>query len=570
MRIIGIHDGHNATACLLEDGKIQYVIQEERLTRIKNHSCFPSSAIQEILRLTQLDYKDLDFIVFSSRHMPKNLTREELIKDYWKSESVATRLKRAAKKTFVMNIYKIMRKEERIHPLISEGYPRENIVFMGHHSSHAAAAYFGCPWWKNEPVLVLTNDAGGDGLCATVNIGEKGRIKRLAQVTTEHSLGYIYSMITFVLSMVPEEHEYKVMGMAPYCSEVKALEVYEKFNRLISFNNIDDGITWMRSSGCPSTQYSYKYFKNFTEGIRFDWLCGGLQIFFEETILEWIRRCIQKTGIRKIALGGGLFMNVKANKRIRELPEVDEMFVFPSCGDESNAIGCAYLKYAEEKLDKGEEIDLAPLKDLYFGPEFRDIEIEQVLGQYPYHYQKYNDIEQKVAALLADDQVVARFKGRMEFGARALGNRSILADPSHTQVIRTINEMIKNRDFWMPFAPSILETHINDYIGCDRTIQAPYMMIAFNSKNKNNQIVAASHPYDHTIRPQIVYEKWNPDYYRLIKYFEKLTGIGAILNTSFNLHGYPIVCSPKDALEVFMNSGLNYMAIGNFLVGKQS
>ena len=222
----------------------------------------------------------------------------------------------------------------------------------------------------------------------------------------------------------------------------------------------------------------------------------------------------------------------------------------------------------KKTLDKGEDIALGPLEDLYFGPEFTDTEIEQVLGRSPYSYRKYGDIEQEVAELLATGQIVARFKGRMEFGARALGNRSILANPSHAQVIRIINEMVKNRDFWMPFAPSILDTRAKDYFKCDKNIQAPYMMIAIDSSSNINEIAAASHPYDNSIRPQIVYEKWNRDYWCLIKKFEKITGIGAILNTSFNLHGHPIVCSPEDAIEVFMNSGLNYMAIGNFLVEK--
>lgn len=565
MRILGIHDGHNATACLLEDGRIKYVIQEERLTRIKNHSRFPSSAIQEILRLTKLHFNDFDFIVFSSKHIPKNMTREELIKDYKESNSVATSLKRAAKKTFVMSIYQRKRKEERIQPFIREGYPREHIIFTEHHLSHAAAAYFGCPWWKDEPVLVLTNDAGGDGLCATVNIGENGRVKRLAEVKTEHSIGYLYSMITLILGMVPEEHEYKVMGMAPYCSEEKSSEVYEKLKSLIGFSG---EVNWTRMNGCPPTQYSYKYFKNLTEGMRFDLICGGVQKFFEEILLEWIRRCIHKTGIRKLALSGGSFMNVKANKRIMDLPEVEDIFVLPSCGDESNAIGCTYLKYAEEKIRNGENLDIAPLQDLYFGQQFRFDEIELVLKRSPFPYQKYNDIEKNVADLLATGHVVARFKGRMEFGARALGNRSILANPSHPQVVKNINDMIKNRDFWMPFAPSVLDTRINDYLKANSKTQPTYMMIAFDSKDQGGNLLAASHPYDHTIRPQIVYKEWNPDYYRLITYFEKLTGIGAILNTSFNLHGYPIVCSPEDAMEVFINSGLKYMAIGNFLVEK--
>jgi len=259
---------------------------------------------------------------------------------------------------------------------------------------------------------------------------------------------------------------------------------------------------------------------------------------------------------------------------IMELPEIESLFIFPSCGDESNSTGAAYQIYAEEKLKKGEPIDINPLENIYFGPEFKDKEIEIVLKNNDnnngvYKYEKKDDIEKEVAHLLNKEEIVARFKGKMEFGARALGNRSILADPINIEVVKTINDIIKNRDFWMPFAPSILKERTDEYLVNHKQIDSPYMIICFDSTEKVKELKAACHPYDNTIRPQVVYKDWNPDYYRLIKEFEKLTGRGAILNTSFNLHGHPIVCSPKDALEVFKKSGLEYMAMGNFLVRKQ-
>jgi carbamoyltransferase len=173
-----------------------------------------------------------------------------------------------------------------------------------------------------------------------------------------------------------------------------------------------------------------------------------------------------------------------------------------------------------------------------------------------------------MSRLLSNGEIVARFKGRMEFGARALGNRSILADPSKREVIRTINEMIKNRDFWMPFAPSILVERRSEYLINPKNIESPYMIMSFDSTEKIDQIFAASHPYDKTVRPQVVNKDWNPEYYNILQEFERLAGRGAILNTSFNLHGYPIVCSPQDALQVFSDSGLEFMGIGDFLVKK--
>jgi len=569
MRILGIHDGHNASACLLEDGKIKYVLQEERLTRVKDAFGFPSLAIKEIFKSAKISYKDLDFVAFSFKYLSKiSMNKEELLETYRKVNSCKTYIRRVLKRTFVKSLYGKWVRQKRIKEITKEGFPKERAIFIDHHLSHAFAAYYGTPWWKNEKVLVLTNDAGGDNLCATVNIGENGQLKRIAQVKVANSLGYIYSMITFILGMVPEEHEYKLMGMAPYCHNNGAQKSYINFKRLLKFDLNNGGITWHRANGCPHTQYSYKFFRKLTELHRFDWICAGLQRFCEEMLVEWVKNCIRKTRIRKVALSGGVFLNVKANKLIAELPELESLFIFPSCGDESTSIGAVYQVYAEEKLKRGETINIDPLENIYFGLEFKDGEIEEILNNGGYKYEKKDDIEKEVAHLLTQGNVVARFKGRMEFGARALGNRSILADPIDTCVVKTINDMIKNRDFWMPFAPSILKERSDEYLMNHKQTNAPYMIICFDSTEKVKELRAACHPYDNTIRPQVVDKGWNPDYYRLMKEFEKLTGRGAILNTSFNLHGHPMVCSPKDALEVFMKSGLEYMALGNFLVRK--
>jgi carbamoyltransferase len=570
MRIIGIHDGHNASACLLTDGQIEYAIQEERISRIKNHSTFPSLAVRQILEYCQLSPSDVDYFVFGSHHMPRNRDREELKKDYKNSSSAKTYLRRMSKKTPVLPLYVYKRRKERSSKAVDLGFSKDRIVFLDHHLTHAAAAYFGCPWWRNEPVLVLTNDAGGDGLCATVSIGNEGKLERICEIPVSESVGYIYSMITFLLGMVPEEHEYKVMGMAPYSSKDKHRHLRRRFEELVEFTETDLGMRWERSNGCPHTQYSYRFFRHFIHLERFDWICGGLQEFFENFLSQWVRNCIQATGIHKIALSGGVFMNVKANKRIMELPEVESLFILPSCGDETHSLGAAFLAYAHERTKKDRPIDLEPLGALYFGPEFEDREIETVLKEYPFKYMYVEKIEKEIARLLARGEIVARFKGRMEFGARALGNRSILADPSRREVIMIINEMIKKRDFWMPFAPSILPERESEYLINPKNFESPYMIMSFDTTDNTEELFAASHPSDRTVRPQVVYDSWNPDYYSLLKEFEQLTGRGAILNTSFNLHGYPIVCTPKDALQVFSDSGLRFLGIGNYLVKKKA
>ena len=442
----------------------------------------------------------------------------------------------------------------------------EKIEFVEHHLCHASVAYYCGPLSKEDKVLVLTNDGGGDGLCATVNIGENGKLTRIAQVPVEESIGYLYSMITFILGMVPEEHEYKIMGMAPYASREKSSQVFNKFARIFEFS--EDGLTWSRQNGCPPTQYSLNFCKSYFAYDRFDLLCHGVQSFTEDFLVQWVKNCIKKTNIHKVVLSGGVFMNVKANKRIMELPEVESLYISPSCGDESNSMGAACQKYAHELQKNNLPVNIQPLGPLYLGPEFSDEAIEEQLTEQSLLFDKKGNIEKDVALLLSKGHVVARFKGRMEFGSRALGNRSLLADPVQPGVKKRINEMIKNRDFWMPFAPSMLDYYADKYVVNPKKCAAPYMMLSFDSTDKLDDFKAATHPYDGTARPQIVEEKWNPDYYKLLQEFEKLTGRGAILNTSFNLHGYPIVCSPEDAIDVFTKSGLEYLAIGNYLVHK--
>jgi carbamoyltransferase len=256
-----------------------------------------------------------------------------------------------------------------------------------------------------------------------------------------------------------------------------------------------------------------------------------------------------------------------------ELPEVEEMFIFPSCGDETNAIGAAYWVYAQEQIKSGKPVDIEPLGSIYWGGSFGDNEIEDAIKNYSFSckvsVEFKDDIEKNVAELLAKGDIVARSKGKMEFGARALGNRSILANPSKPKVVKVINEMIKSRDFWMPFAPSVLDSRAQDYLKKPKDIKSPYMTLAFDSKpDRFDKFAAAAHPYDYTLRPQEVSQEFNEDYYKLIKYFEEFTGDGIILNTSFNLHGYPIVYTPEDALQVFDHSGLKYLALGNHLLSK--
>jgi carbamoyltransferase len=267
-------------------------------------------------------------------------------------------------------------------------------------------------------------------------------------------------------------------------------------------------------------------------------------------------------------------MNVKANMLLASEAWVRDLFVFPSCGDESNAVGAAYLGYLELCQRRGFQAAPRPFGPAYLGPSIDDGEVEAFIRARDvgarHRVSEPADIEERIAELLETDGVVARCAGRMEFGARALGNRSILANPADHRVVGLINRMIKNRDFWMPFAPTILREREDDYVVNPKRLSSPYMMLAFASNPKRrDEIVAALHPQDGTIRAQILDEAWNPGYHRVIREFERRTGIGAVLNTSFNLHGEPLVCGPADAVDTFERSGLPHLALGRFLISKK-
>lgn len=573
-QVTGIHLGHNAAAALVEDGQLVFAMQEERLSRIKNQGGLPVLTLDYIGELASA-YEADDV----SRDVA--LGGKNLSLCYWRRDDILRtagsgapnfvgRAKNLARSNSAISEWINHRKwngiAENLSPVM--GGREVPVHGMDHHLCHAASAYFG--WGKmNEDILVLTCDGAGDRLCATISVARNGKIRRVAGVDEGHSIGALYGKITYLSGMVPMEHEYKLMGLAPYAEKARESQaISEEFEELFAFDR-DNPMLWSRAANCPPLQYSAEFLSGMLRRKRFDHIAGGVQLFVERFLVQWVRNCIAETGIHKVALSGGVFMNVKANQKILNLPEVEELFIFPSCGDETNSIGAAWL--LDQQLSKKTP---QKLESFYLGPEYSDTEIESALQNYKFksavETKHEHEVERSVAELLAKGTVVARFKGRMEFGARALGNRSILANPAVPGVVKIINEMIKCRDFWMPFAPSVLAERSERYFVKPKPVEAPYMILTLDSRPEKRDLMAAAiHPYDATGRPQEVYSSWNPDYHRLISHFEELTGEAIILNTSFNLHGEPVVCSPEDALRVFDISGLEHLAIGNFLLSKK-
>lgn len=359
------------------------------------------------------------------------------------------------------------------------------------------------------------------------------------------------------------------MGLAPYAEERYAEEIRDILRESVVLG--EDGLTFALA-GALESSYTYEFLRERFESKRFDAISGGVQLYTEELLTEWVRACVAHTGVRRVVCGGGGVMNVKANLRISQLDCVDEMFAFPSCGDESLSLGAVWLEHYRQS---GPEVTAEKhhLRDLYLGRSFTETEIKGALKKQlagsGSAVRECSDIDDEVAALLADNRIVARFSGRMEWGARALGNRSILANPREWRNVEEINSMIKKRDFWMPFAPSVLAEESDRYLMNPKGIQSPFMMLAYDTQpGAANDIGAAIHPRDKTARAQCVERDVSPEYWSLIKGFENRTGVPAVLNTSFNLHGYPLVYSPEDAIDVFLRSGLSHLAIGNSLVSK--
>ncbi len=571
MHILGIHDGHNASACLITDGETIIALQEERFTNTKNISGFPAKAVTEILKRSGLSPDDIDLVAVASTHTPTPFTRDNILQGYRRDTNLTARLKELVKKTPVYTMYKAKRRKEREKTLMDAGFDLLRVKYVDHHLCHAACAYYGAPW-RDERVLVLTNDGSGDGLCATVSVAEGGVIKRIAETEKGHSIGNIYSRTTFMMGLVPLEHEFKIMGMAPYASPAGAEKGYEAYADLIDVNP-DDPLTIKRAIPEP-THLIYQRLRERTEFLRFDWISAGLQRITEEVISRWVEAAVKKTGISTVVMAGGVFMNVAANKRVLELPCVDKLFVFPSCGDDTTAIGAAYQVYADVCRDEGREIDIPPIEGFYLGDDFTDadvsITVDAARERFTFDAERVKDIDGETGALMAAGEVVARCQGRMEFGARALGNRSILGDASDANCVRTINMMIKKRDFWMPFAPVMLDRRASDYIINPKEMPAPYMIMLFDTTKNHEDLIAAVHQADLTARPQVIRKDWNGGYYRVLESFEKETGRGVALNTSFNLHGYPIVHGPEEALWVFENSVLTHLALGDMLLSKKA
>lgn len=587
MKVLSIYWGICASASIFIDGKVVAATHEERYTRIKNDDSFPENAINYCLSEAGISASELDLAVIASNIQEFNyqVTRhakwsvedylkeqinywkpmlydkkkldylevfdylkdyEQYPKDYWKANE-------NNRSKFYMDRTKILAQYLGINP--------NKCICIEHHRCHAAYAYYVSPF-RGEEVLAFTIDGSGDGLNATIGIYDKNGHYTRVYETDQCFIGRIYRYITLLLGMKPNEHEFKVMGLAPYGKAKYAKKAYEVFASTLYVDGIE--FKWKQK---PID--SYFWFKERLEGIRFDNIAWGLQKWVEDLLTEWIRNAINKFKISKIIIAGGVSMNIKAMGKISYLPEVQDIFIGGSASDESMAIS-AGICAVEDKDVEFNPIKMYPIQNLYLGQEASLYEEQVAIENLDSSYTIIDKFNAKdIATLLANSAILARCAGRMEFGQRALGNRSILADPSNLRVRDTINDMIKNRDFWMPFAPIVMDKYMDIYLQNPKKIFSPYMTIGFDTTSIGYEaMIAACHPADKSARPQMLTKDLNQNLYMILEEFEKIRGIGALLNTSFNLHGYPIVNTPSQAIYVLKNSGLDGLILNNFIVLK--
>lgn len=598
MLILGINDTHDASACLLKDGEIIAAAEEERFQRVKNMSTFPHYTIRHFFKELALSYKDIDHVAIATEKIaPTNLYNmaatfkvpdyikmheqyfypqiyqntqpalQDIFPHYEPIGDMAYPLEKIPFATLAetqpigIQELQIMRRNFTADFL---GIDPAKIAFYNHHRCHA---YYGYYTHMNPPddVAILTLDGGGDGAYTSIRVADQyGHIKLLLDERV-CLIGKIYASITLLLGMNPHRHLYKVMGMAPYANEHEKAGPRSVFLNALSV----DGLHFVRN---PEVKDFYFYFKDQLKQYRFDGIAGGLQDFVEIRLSEWFNNVAHETGIKNFIFSGGAANNVKANLCITQLSEVNSLYVPPGPGDESLSIGAAFAAAYDLQGPKFCKKELKIPKTAYWGSEItlHDQKIFEDHSFIKKYYKKVDDhVIEVLAQALKDGEVVAICRGKMEFGPRALGNRSLLSHPTNLATKRKLNDLIKHRDFWMPFSPMILDDIFEDYIKNPKKINDTYMTVCFETTELGrSNLAAAVHPADETARPQRITQYQHPFLYDLISEFRKITDIGGLLNTSLNIHEKPIVHKPIDIInEILVDKSvpLRYILVENSL-----
>lgn len=594
MNILGISAYyHDSAAALLRDGEVVAAAQEERFTRKKHDSSFPENAVRYCLAESDIALADVDSVVFYDKPLVKF---ERLLETYLSYAPHGLRSFIAAMPVWLKEkLYlKTTLKRELQNLAASDKAPIPALLFAEHHQSHAASAFYFSPF---DRAAVLCLDGVGEWATTSAWQGNGKSLDALWEIDFPHSLGLLYSAFTYYTGFRVNSGEYKLMGLAPY-GEPKYVDL------------ILDNLMDLKDDG--SFRLNMDYF-NYCTGLtmtskRFDKLFGGpprtaetrlnqremdiaasIQVVTEKVVLRLAKTLQEETGESNLCLAGGVALNCVANGRILREGPFENIWIQPAAGDAGGALGAAsvvwHQKHDQERSVNGKD----KMRGSYLGPRYNDNQIIEQLEKHNAVFEKLNDdvLFPRLAEILDSDNVVGWFQGRMEFGPRALGGRSIIGDPRSSKMQSVMNLKIKYRESFRPFAPSVLAERVSDYFEHD--VESPYMLIVAPVKEelrvemteeqkklfgieklnvKRSELPAITH-VDYSARIQTVHRDTNPRYYDLLSAFNARTGCGVLVNTSFNVRGEPIVCTPDDAYRCFMRTEMDYLVIDNFLLSKK-
>ena len=593
MNIIGISAYyHDSAAALLVDGKITAAAQEERFTRVKHDHSYPENAVNFCLEYAGLKFSDIDYVLFYDKPI---LKFERLIETYL---AYAPRGFASFSRAIPLWLKQKLNIRREIRKKLSSDF-KGKLLFPEHHESHAASAFFPSPF---EEAAVLTVDGVGEWSTATIAHGKGNKLDFISELRFPHSLGLIYSAFTYYTGFKVNSGEYKLMGLAPYGNPIYADKIR---NEIVDIR--EDGSIWMDMSYfnyCQGlTMTSAKFDKLFGAPPRdpesditqreMD-LAASVQVVTEEIVLKMARNARKVTGSKNLCLAGGVALNCVANGKIIEEGIFDDVWIQPAAGDAGGALGAAMLCWHQLLNRERVAVDGDSQQGSLLGPSYSNDQMKSDLDalEAKYHFiEKEAALLDQVATLMADGNVVGWFSGRMEFGPRALGARSIIGDARNEKMQTTMNLKIKYRESFRPFAPCVLAEDVSDYF--DLQAESPYMLVVAPVKNERRRemsddevkmmedvdlrkrvniprsdIPAVTH-VDYSARVQTVDERRHGRYYRLIKEFKRKTGCSVIINTSFNIRGEPIVNTPEDAFNCFMNTEMDVLVLENCLLLKK-
>jgi carbamoyltransferase len=547
---------HDSSACLVRDAELVFAVAEERISRAKHDARFPENAIRACLDFTRVKAEQLDEVSFGWQ-MAGAAFRHDL-KCYALGKMPATYANGLNSTLHFMSMWHQEGGAKRFTQIF--GATKARMRFVGHHLAHALSAY---AYSGFDDAAVVVMDGRGASEATSIWYGRDGRLEHVLTIPFPDSVGYFYSEFTEYLGFQRNSDEWKVMGLAPYGKPGVDLRAFIEANA----SPYKVHVRKLIASGAAPFAEMVRLFgpRRAPESEindRHKDVAYAVQDACEIAMMSVVKMAIEKTKSRNVCLAGGVALNSKANGKIVASGMVDKFFVQPAASDDGVALGAALAPYT----DGGGRLPMKAMRHAYLGPEFDDEAIETALKIYKLKYARLSNVAVAAAELLSKGKILGWFQGRMEFGPRALGSRSILADPRDPEMNVKVNNAVKFREWWRPFAPSMKKEAAGEYL--ESASDSPFMILTAQVRPEKRAVIPSVTHVDGSARPQTVEKEINPLYWRLIDEFDKRTGVPVLMNTSFNLRGEPIVHTPTNAIRTFFSSGMDALVIGSFLVEK--